>query len=170
MRVFLRLAAIFVLGATSAIRAEQPLPVIDVHLHAMPFDREGPPPMAMCTPMDMPVWDQREAYEESYLRLMKEPPCDDPVLSPMSDAELMQRSLAEVRSRNVYGVLSGPLEYVDRWVAEAPDRFLRGLEFSISPDMPSPEALSELHTTGKLDVFAEITTQYQGVAPDDKRL
>lgn len=170
MKMILRLAILVLLGAAAIVRAGQPLPVIDMHLHAMPFDREGPPPMAMCTPMTMPVWDQRESYEEAYLRLMKEPPCDDPVWSAMSDEQLMQRSLAEIQSRNVYGVLSGPLEYVDRWVDEAPDRFIRGLEFSISPDMPSPEALAELHQQGKLDVLAEITTQYQGIHPADQKL
>lgn len=170
MKALVRLAGILLLGALAAARAEQPLPVIDMHLHANPYDMEGPPPLAMCTPMRMPVWDQRESYEETYLRLFKEPACDDPVWSPTSDEELMRRTLDEMRSRNVYGVVSGPLANVDRWAAEAPERFFRGLLFSIGPDMPSPETLAELSASGKLDVLAEITTQYQGVHPADERL
>jgi predicted TIM-barrel fold metal-dependent hydrolase len=170
MKALVRLAGILLLGALAAARAQQPLPVIDMHLHANPYDAEGPPPMAMCTPMQLPVWDQRESYEETYLRLFKEPACDDPVWSPTSDEELMQRTLEEMRSRNVYGVVSGPLENVDRWVAEEPNRIFRGLIFSIGPDMPSPGGLVELHENGRLDVLAEITTQYQGIHPADERL
>ena len=30
--------------------AQEQLPVIDVHLHALAADGQGPPPIAMCTP------------------------------------------------------------------------------------------------------------------------
>lgn len=162
--------AALLLMAMPAGHAGSPAPVIDMHLHAHPYTHEGPPPLAMCTPLEMPVWDQREPYEDAFIAALKKPQCDDPIWSPTSDGALMQRSLAEVRKHNVYGVLSGPLEYVDRWVGAAPDRFFRGLGFSIGPDMPSPDTLAELHAHGRLDVLAEITTQYQGVHPADERL
>lgn len=170
MDSLLRLACILLLSTVAAARAEQAAPVIDMHLHANPYTHEGPPPLAMCTPLTMPVWDQRQPYEETFIAVFKQPLCDDPIWSPMSDAELLQRTLKEMRSRNVYGVLSGPLDFVDRWVNEAPDRFLRGLGFSVGPDMPSSEVLAALHEDGKLDVLAEITTQYQGIHPGDERL
>jgi predicted TIM-barrel fold metal-dependent hydrolase len=38
--------------------AEERLPIIDMHLHASPADDQGPPPLAMCTPIDpFPAWD-----------------------------------------------------------------------------------------------------------------
>ena len=46
MRSFLAFAALAV--ATPVYSA--PLPVIDMHLHAMAADDQGPPPLGMCTP------------------------------------------------------------------------------------------------------------------------
>ena len=66
---------------------------------------------------------------------------------------------------NVYGVLSGPADQLDTWIAAAPERFIRGHYFSIKPDIESPDELVELHEDGRLDVLAEITTQYQGIEP-----
>jgi hypothetical protein len=32
-------------------RAQQPLPIIDMHLHAYPADANGPPPLGLCIPL-----------------------------------------------------------------------------------------------------------------------
>ena len=124
----------------------------------------------MCTPVEMPVWDPGEPYPPTFLRMLKEPACSDPVWSPMSDEELMRRTLDVMAKYNVYGILSGSREMVRTWVATAPDRFFNGMEFSLSSDTPSPEQLVEWHTAGEFEVLAEITTQYQGIAPTDRRL
>ncbi|HSG58641.1 MAG TPA: amidohydrolase family protein [Woeseiaceae bacterium] len=145
-------------------------PVIDVHLHALPYTHQGPPPVAMCTPLEMPVWDQRVPYAETFMTLLKEPACDDPIWSPTSDEELLQRTLDELERHNVYGILSGPPEFVARWADAAPNRFLRGLLFAPGENAPSPEEVIELHEAGQLDILAEITTQYAGMAPDDEWL
>ena len=152
------------------VSAETPPPVIDMHLHALKYTAQGPPPLAMCTPMTMPVWDQLQPYGESFVRMFKEPACEDPIWSPTSDEELLQRTLTAMKANNVYGVLSGTREMVDTWVVAAPDRFLRGLGFDLSESAPSPSDLVAMHEGGALDVLAEITTQYQGIAPDDPRL
>ncbi|HUU33124.1 MAG TPA: hypothetical protein VMW48_03615 [Vicinamibacterales bacterium] len=45
-------------AAAAAAGAQGHLPVIDMHLHALAADSQGPPPVAMCTPMaPFPVWD-----------------------------------------------------------------------------------------------------------------
>ncbi len=150
--------------------AEPAPPVIDVHLHALDYTQQGPPPLAMCTPITMPVWDQKEPYGATFLRGQKEPACDDPVWSPTSDEELLRRSLAEIEKHNIYGVLSGPRHHVDHWAEAAPGRFLKGMLFALDSDSPSPEELVRRHQEGSLDVLAEIVTQYQGIAPDDPRL
>ena len=149
-----------------SVCADAPLPVIDVHLHALPFAMQGPPPLGVCTPFPaMPRWDQRRPYAESWFEGYKNPPCDDPVWSPTSDEELLQRTLADMEAHNVYGVLSGPADNLDTWIAAAPERFIRGHYFGIRPDTPSPDELVALHEAGKLEVLAEITTQYQGIEP-----
>jgi predicted TIM-barrel fold metal-dependent hydrolase len=145
-------------------------PVIDMHLHAMKHDAEGPPPMAMCTPMTMPVWDQRQPYGATFMALFKEPPCSDPIWSPMSDEELLVRTLTMMDAHNVYGVLSGTSELVDTWTEAGGGRFWRGLGFRINDESPSPSDIVKMHASGSLDVLSEITTQYQGIAPDDPRL
>ena len=146
--------------------ADTPEPVIDMHLHALPFAAQGPPPLGMCTPFSaMPRWDQQRPYIETIVDNYKNPPCDDPVWSPMSDHDLLQRSLADMDAYNVYGVLSGPADRLDAWIAAAPERFIRGHYFNITPDTPSPDELVALHEEGRLEVLAEITTQYQGIEP-----
>lgn len=150
-----------------ALTANAAEPVIDVHLHALPHTQQGPPPLAMCTPMRIPVWDQQAPYAETFMHAFKNPACKDPVWSPTSDEELRARTLAELEKHNVYGVLSGPPELVAQWAEAAPGRFLRGLLFGPGNSTPSADEIIELHDTGQLDILAEIATQYAGIAPDD---
>ena len=149
---------------------QERLPVIDVHLHALPVDHSGPPPVAMCTPFPIPVWDQTGPYGDVFMGILKNPPCDDPVWSPTTDSELLSRTLAVMKRRNVFGVLSGPEEFVAKWMESAPGRFSAGLLFQLSPDAPSPDSLRQLHRDGRLDVLAEITNQYLGIPPGDPRM
>jgi predicted TIM-barrel fold metal-dependent hydrolase len=151
--------------------AQERLPVIDMHLHALTADSEGPPPLAMCTPMNpMPSWDQASPYGETWLRLMKEPNCEDPVWSPMTDEELMSRTIEAMQRRNIIGVLSGTPNRVAAWMTSAPGRFYPGYGFRLSDDVISPDGLAALHQDGRLAVLAEITNQYLGIAPDDERM
>lgn len=148
--------------------AQERLPVIDVHMHAMGADGQGPPPLGMCTPIDpMPYWDPARPYGETFMKVLKEPGCDDPVWSPMTEEELLQQNLEIMQRLNVFGVLDGTVERVDRWTAKAPDRFWRGLNFNVSQTDITPEGMTALHEQGKLEVLAEVTNQYSGVAPDD---
>lgn len=168
MRRIALLAIHVLLGAATMAEAQDP--VIDMHMHALGVASQGPPPLGMCTPITFPVWDQREPYGATFMRLFKEPACDDPIWSPMSDEENLERNLAVVESNNVFAVLSGTSEMVAQWSTAAPGRFLRGLGFSLSEKSPSPNDLVALHEKGSLDVLSEITTQYQGIAPDDPQL
>lgn len=170
MKSVLCLPALLYLLFSLPVQADAPPPVIDMHLHALAYTDQGPPPLGMCTPMQMPVWDQREPYAATFMRLLKEPSCEDPVWSPVSDDKLLQRTLTVMRKNNVYGVLSGTRDKVDAWMLAAPGRFMPGLGFSLDDGAPSPEDLVRLRDNGKLDVLSEITTQYQGIAPDDARL
>lgn len=149
---------------------QQRLPVIDVHMHALPADHQGPPPVAMCTPFPDPVWDPAIAYGEALMRVLKDPPCDDPVWSPATDAELQSETIEVMQRQNVFGVLSGTQERVAQWMESAPGRFYPGLGFQIEPNAPSPEALEQMHKDGRLEVLAEIANQYLGIAPDDARM
>lgn len=151
--------------------AQQQLPIIDMHLHAMPADGQGPPPVGICTPMDpFPVWDPAEPYAAVFMKMLKQPPCDDPVWSPTTDEALMVQTIDAMNRRNIFGVLSGTPERVAAWMQAAPGRFFPGLAFQLGRDEHAPDSIRALHAEGRLAVFGEVTNQYAGIAPDDDRM
>ena len=145
-------------------------PVIDMHLHADAADAYGPPPLAMCTPFEQfPAWDQRASYAEQFIGLFKKPTCKAFTWSPTTDVEVMEQTIAAMQRRNVYGVLSGSPERVARWRKAAPGRFLSGLGLNMARNY-SPARVEALRKSKQLDVLAEVSTQYEGIEPDDPRL
>ncbi len=155
----------------AAALAQAPPPVLDVHVHAYAADQQGPPPLAMCTPIpEFPAWDPAGPYGPVFMDLLKNPPCDDPVWSPEADDALMRRTLDVMERRNVYGVLGGPLDRVQAWMEAAPGRFIPGLDLNAAAPVVSPDSLRALVESGTVEVLAEVTNQYTGVSPDDPRM
>jgi uncharacterized protein len=157
----------------TSVAAQQRLPILDMHLHAVAADHLGPPPVATCTPMPFPAWDPNRPYRESFSALHRTPPCPDPVWSPETDHELMNRTIDVMERLNIVGVLSG--EEPDRiaaWMGAAPDRFIPALVLRFGADGAdfSTDSLRSLHAAGRLDVLGEIVNQYAGIAPDDERM
>jgi hypothetical protein len=170
-RAGLLLALSWPLPLALGAEAQERLPVIDMHLHALAADEQGPPPLAMCTPFDsFWAWDPVKPFGASFMARLKQPPCKDPVWSPMTDEELMTQTIEVMKRRNVFGVLSGTPDRVATWTKAAPDRFFPGFQFRLGRDTASPDSLRALHAEGRLAVLAEITNQYAGIAPDDARM
>lgn len=165
----MRHIVLLVLAANgSAAAQELPAPVIDMHLHALPAAAQGPPPLAMCTPVQSPpAWDPATPWPEAFLGAAKDPSCADPVWSPESDEELQRRTLEILERRNIIGVASGPVAYVQRWKQAAPDRIISGLLFNVATAGMSTDSLRRLHEAGQLEVFGEIGNQYAGIGPSD---
>jgi len=115
-------------------------------------------------------WDPATPYGDVFMAALKNPTCDDPVWSPETDAEVRAQTLTAMNQRNIFGVLSGTPERIAEWMDAAPGRFYPGLGFRLTPNAPSPEALRRLHQDGRLEVLAEVTNQYLGIAPDDERM
>lgn len=157
---------------SAQLSAQRPLPIIDVHLHAHPVDGQGPPPVAMCTPIPaFPAWDPSQPYGAFIMGMLKQPPCSDPVWSPVTDQALMAGTLEVLERRNIIGVLSGTADRVAKWRAAAPGRIIPALEFSVVEHAAvTPDSLRRLHAAGQLAVLGEVTNQYAGVAPDDPRM
>jgi uncharacterized protein len=169
MRALAAVAAFAVLAMPVA--AQQREPIVDVHMHALAADDQGPPPLGMCTPLEFPAWDPATPYGDVLIGQLKKPSCADPIWSPTSDDELRRQTVALMERRNVIGVLSGPAARVAEWVGANPRRFIRGLSLQLSDkDTPSPAALRTMHATGQLEVLGEVTNQYAGIAPDDPRM
>jgi len=151
--------------------AQDRLPILDVHLHAFTADQQGPPPLAMCTPIpEFPAWDPATPYGPVFMELLKNPPCDDPVWSPETDEELMRQTIETMEQLNVIGVLSGTPERVAMWMTAAPGRFIPGLQFNVTRTAVTPDSLRALVESGRVEVLAEVTNQYSGLAPDDERM
>ena len=161
----IRLAGLLIFVA-APVSAQAPEPILDMHLHALGANDQGPAPIPVCAPLDrFPAWDQRTPYGAVF---MKPPPCDDPLWSPETDEALRDQTIAVMERLNIYGVLSGTSDRVDDWRRVAPDRFIPGFAFRIGrPSTPSPDDVRRMVETGSLAVLAEVTNQYAGLAPDD---
>ena len=171
----IRAVAAMLASMSFAACASQPLPIIDMHLHAQAADFNGPPPLAICTPFpEFMVRDPREDFQAAFLKLLKNPTCLDPVWSPTTDAGVRDATLEVLRRRNIIGVISGSEATVEggmararRWYAEAPDRLIPALGFNLGPGSASIETVTRLHDQAQFSVLAEVGIQYQGILPDD---
>ncbi|NJR77068.1 amidohydrolase family protein [Sphingomonas corticis] len=165
---------LFLLAAAMAGAAAAREPVIDMHLHAMSADDQGPPPLSVCTPLDpMPRWDGHEPWADALVDYFRHPPCRDPVTSPVTDDAVRDRTLAEMRRYNVIGVVSGPTDRLRAWRALAPGRILFGIDPPVKTlaDAAALRRFAEpLRRTGDATVIGEIPAQYLGIGPDDPRL
>lgn len=166
-----QLLALGLFAAPLQLAAQERLPIIDMHLHALAADAQGPPPVAICVPIEpFPAWDPAQPYATTFMAMLKKPPCADPVSSPATDQDLMRQTLEVMERLNVIGVVSGTSERVSTWRAAAPRRFVPALQLQIDSATPSVDVLRDLHKRGDLAVLGEVVTQYQGIAPDDARL
>ena len=167
MRALAAVAALTTLVIPLA--AQQREAIIDVHMHALAADAQGPPPLGMCTPFpEYPAWDPATPYGDLFIAKLKKPACANPIWSPITDDELMNQTLAIAERRNIIGVLSGPAARVAAWARANPRRFIRGLSFRLGEkDTPSPASLRAMHAKGELQVLGEVTNQYAGILPND---
>ena len=154
--------------AASAHAADPPHggPVIDMHLHALPMD-ELPPGTPAC-PGDqrvlVPTIDPKAELDfASFVT------CDRPIIGASSDADLRDRSIAELRRHGVRrAVTEGPVALVADWrKAAGGDTIIPGLSFSHRDK--STDELRRLHAAGQLAVLGETGIQYRGLRPDDPR-
>src|SRR5271169_6576917 len=92
-------------------------PIIDMHLHAKHADELGPPPLYLCAPFSIwPVKDTREDPQTYFSRVQNKPACPSPLRSGSNDEDLMQRTLAILKARNVtVAVTDGDLEVMEKW-------------------------------------------------------
>lgn len=162
--------------AAVALAAIAPAPaaaeaIIDMHLHAIPADSQGPPPVFVCAPYDaMPSRDTRWSGEEFAMKTFKDKPnCAHPVLSSKDDAALRDETLAALRRYDIVAVTSGPPDLVAAWRQADPKRILPAIYIDMA-DPPPIDALRALHAAGRMVVLGEIGAQYEGLGPNDPRL
>jgi predicted TIM-barrel fold metal-dependent hydrolase len=121
----------------------------------------------MCTPIPDIVRDAEQDWADVFMASLKRPPCPNPVWSPATDDALMNDTLGVLRRRNIIGVVSGPVERVQRWRTVEPDRVIPALSFRLDPASPSPDEVGRMHGEGLIAVLGEVTNQYAGIEPSD---
>jgi len=150
-------------------------PIIDMHLHALHADEHGPPPLYLCAPFsEWPVRDPQEDPQVYFERVQVKPACASPLRSGANDDDLMQRTIAIMRKRNVYAVTNSTsddaLAVVEKWKKAGGDRVMPAIPFDAASGKPTLEELRELVKSKRIMAFAEISSQYEGIAPTDARM
>lgn len=152
---------------------ENVLPIIDMHLHALPSNFMGPAPLAFCLPTKQwPVKEVDKSYKETFITWEKnptsvDPECTNPIWSSESSEEIMLKTFEIMDKRNVIGITSGPL--TKKYQEINPDRIVPGLMFNMMFSKVSIDSLRTLFQNGEYKVFGEITNQYSGIGPNDER-
>ena len=168
--IVLTLASLTIAPPAQSRPQRTPPPIIDMHLHASAADSAGPPPLGLCThPIDMPMRDAGQSWPEVFMARLKTPPCANPVWSLKTDDELMRETIAVMRRRNMYGVLSGTIERVGTWRTAEPSRFIPGFGLNVGRPSPSAAEMREHFKAGRVALLAEVTNQYSGVTSNDAR-
>lgn len=159
-----------VLITFSAVSAQKPLPVIDMHLHSLSWDDIGPQRVGICLPMLAWVAPYDARRDGDFSPVPTKPPCKDPIWSATNDKENLEQTIAVLKKRNVIGVLSGPDEHVRAWHKAAPDHIIPSQRLRLERDKLSPADLQRLYATGFYKALGEVGVQYDNIAPNDSRM
>lgn len=153
--------------STALFAQSPPLPIIDMHVHANHADFTGIVPMTICVHNEKwPTVAAGSDWAETLIQASQN--CDYPLVSPPTDEEVMNQSLAIMKKWNIYSVTSGRLTEV--WKDAAPERIISSFYYRGDGLDPSPDSLRSLFEKGIFEVLGEIATQYNGISPDDPSL
>jgi len=160
------------LGATALpAQPSPPEPIIDVHLHAVPVDSNGPPPSYICAPFDRwQAWDPKTGEQAVAESVSVHPRCKTPLASPRTNAEMQTRTLDILLRYNITAIVSGSNDLIDRWKQAGGERILPAVSFDAQSGKPTVEELRAFVKLHPVAAFAEITQQYNGIAANDARM
>lgn len=128
-----------------SLAAKDPLPIIDMHMHAHGAERFGP-----ASPPN-PVTGKASAAT--------------------TDAALLEASLAAMKRYHIVkGVACSALDSVARWKVAAPDQIIGGAQIDVGLPMPDLNKLRDDIQSGRIGFLGEIGAQYLGLEPTDPTL
>ena len=170
------MSVLTILVMTAAQAASVPPPIIDMHLHARTAKYAGENPPPMCAPFNiLPRSDPKQGIYEGMD--FNDPPCSTPIPAATTDEAVLQGTIREVEANNIFGVVSGEPDLVEKWISAAPRRFMPAIDYRLPGTSgsrhvapKSAEELRALHRAGKLTVIGEVMAQYEGVPLDDPRM
>ncbi|MFA6083566.1 amidohydrolase family protein [Mucilaginibacter sp.] len=153
-------------------QVKHPLPIIDMHLHAIPVADFGPPPLKIGAPFK--YWgpnDPQNDFGEVYFNEQKSGAWDKrSITSALTDDQLERETIAMLRKRNIYGVLSGSMERVRKWKTAEPKHIINAVYWNfrhVKSEKLDADSLRRLFKTGEFKVFSEVAIQYEGIVASD---
>lgn len=151
-------------------------PIIDMHLHALLANSQGPAPLKIGAPFtDWGSTDANMSYEKTIMRVLKTGEWSTNTLtSPTTDDSLQMLTLKELDKYNVFGVTSGSdydnIGIVRKWKKASPKRIINSIGWGISDIINQKltlDSLRKLFKSGEFKVFGEIYIQYEGFTLSD---
>ena len=137
-----------------------------MHMHANRANFAGPPPLPYC--IHVSEWPAATTADEWLQMVRSTKWCKHLIMSQTTDEDVMNKALAIMRTRNVYGVINGSL--TDQWKAAAPERFISSLIHRSTVDDPPVDSIRKWFRSGRYTVLGELHAQYQGIAANDPLL
>jgi predicted TIM-barrel fold metal-dependent hydrolase len=151
---------------------KRPVPVIDMHLHALRANDQGPAPLYVGAPFrDLGIHDPKDDFREVFMKALKTKMwADTSIRSPTTDDSMRQMTLAVLDRHNVYAVTSGDIETVRGWKKESPRRIINSVDWNFGlagRTGLTTDSLEKLFQSGEFSVFGEISIQYEGYSASD---
>lgn len=160
------------IAASAAVGQGLGKPVIDMHMHAWSLQEFGGQSVEAClgaSGVEMHGVDPAKPFD-----FTAQAKCFKPVRSPASDAAVLSETLAAMERFNIVtGVIAGDRPIVAAWRKAHPERFIPAANFFIDGKPPPASHATALESQvrgGETKVFAEVTPQYRGLAPDHPSL
>ena len=156
----------------SFAQLKKPLPIIDMHLHAMGINDNGPAPVNVGAPFrNFGSHDPTKPYGPDFIRILKTDSLfEHTITSPSTDNDLMDESILILNKRNIYAVTSGEVLRVRKWKLAEPKRIIPAVVFSFGDTLSqklSVDSLRSLFRSKEFKVFGEIVLQYDGYSVSD---
>lgn len=142
------------------------LPIIDMHMHAIPVDSFGKG-REFCPGDQWKTFPGIDPRQDITPRNLED--CPNPLRPPESDEDLLRQTIEAMEKFNIVGVLAGDLATLRSWRAAAPNRFLPAFPFA-DPTTLNLKELREYAQNAEIAVFGEIWTQNVGLDPSGPEL
>ena len=147
-------------------------PIIDMHMHAASPAAFGGP-QTVCTNRDAVEFPPVDLKSPATVQVTAT--CGHPLASAKDGDDNAKRTGAIMRAYNIYGVLGvtqadvpTSLAAAKQWLGYAPGRYWIALDFG---DVTvSEQALTALTKSGEVQLFAEMSPQYEGETANAERL
>lgn len=172
MKIGLGAGLLALLSAAPSMGQGVGMPIIDMHMHAWSLSEFGGESVEAClgaSGVEMHGIDPAKPFD-----FTAQAKCFKPVRSPATDAAVLSETVAAMERFNIVaGVIAGDRPIVAAWRKAHPERFIPAANFFIDGKAPPASRAAALEArvrSGETRVFAEITPQYRGMAPDHPSL